>query len=67
MRAGIERLDNKATCPICLRRITVDESRYLRAHNRRASRRKGQEPELCPGSQTQPLDQGRLLNVEELK
>lgn len=67
MRAGIERLDNKATCPICLRRITVDEGRFLRVHNRRASRRKDQEPELCPGSQTQPLDQGRLLNVEELK
>ena len=67
MRAGIERLDNKATCPICLRRITVDESRYLRAHNRRASRRKGQEPELCPGSHTHPLDQGRRLNTEELK
>ncbi len=67
MRAGIERIDNKATCPICLRRITVDEGRFLRTHNRRASTRKGQEPEVCPGSQTQPLDQGRLMNVEELR
>ena len=53
--------DNKATCPVCLRRITVDQARYLRNHNKKASYRKGREPERCPGSGGQPLDQGRLL------
>ena len=51
----------RETCPICLRRITIDDARYLRGHNRKASYRKGQEPERCPGSGQQPLDQGRLV------
>ena len=55
------KVGNKATCPICGRRITVDQGRFLRSHNRKASYRPGREPEHCPGSGGQPLDQGRLL------
>lgn len=46
----------KATCPVCLRSITVGDGRRLREHNRRRTRR-GVEPERCHGSGGQPADQ----------
>jgi len=49
----------KGTCPICLRAVSLRDDRSLLAHNRRRTR-KGQEPEPCPGSGHQPLDQSRL-------
>jgi hypothetical protein len=52
----------KATCPVCLRQVSVSERRELRPHNRRKTRR-GHEPDPCPGSGRQPLDQA-MLNVE---
>jgi hypothetical protein len=53
----------RATCPICLRLITVTERRELRGHNRKASYRKGQEPERCPGSGRQPFVQ-TMMDVD---
>lgn len=51
----------KARCPVCLRAITMRDDRTLLAHNRRAGYRPGQEPDRCPGSGAQPVDQGRLV------
>ena len=50
----------RGKCPICLREVALLEDRSLRKHNRRASVRKGSEPDPCPGSGSQPIDQERL-------
>lgn len=50
----------KYKCAVCLREISVNDMRELRKHNRRKAYRKGQEPDVCPGSGQQPLDQERL-------
>jgi hypothetical protein len=52
----------KARCAICLRMISMvgEPTRTLREHNRRAKVRPGQEPERCPGSGQQPVDQTRI-------
>jgi len=50
----------KAVCPVCMRAITMADDRTLLRHNRRASYRKGQMPDRCPGSGQHPVDQSRL-------
>jgi len=57
----------RGTCPICLRAIALCDDRSLMAHNRRASRKKNQEPEPCSGSGQQPLDQYRIPSPSEIR
>jgi hypothetical protein len=56
---------NRGTCPVCGRDVSLNDDRSLRAHNQRAHRVRGLTPEPCPGSGRQPLDQGRLDELED--